>query len=165
MATPFSNARLGMSQPLASPPGTRPQSLHTAREYSSSTGPRRASSTRGVGNRHGSAEQDVDHFGGPLQRPPTTPRRGLSPENGRQSRERERRDWRSPPDPGTPADAPAGFGSRLLVMENHLRETIAEVKKLRTDVIDLKDLNISIGSFGSIVEDIQTAKNIAGIAT
>ena len=53
MASLFSAGvgRLGTSQPLASPPGTRPASMHTARGNSNSMGPRRASSSTGRVNR------------------------------------------------------------------------------------------------------------------
>ena len=136
MTTPFSipaaaPGRLNMSGVFnqlhtgATPPPTRPSSLHTARDVSPAS-PRtpRASTMRGRQDRHGSLEQNTDVFGRPSTPRGDTLRRDRSPED-RQSRERERRDWRSPTPQGTPGDQPAGFGSRMLLVENSPADTDA----------------------------------------
>ena len=129
--------------------------MHSARENVTPANSR-ANSVKTGRNRNGSAETNVDHFGRPLERPPQTPRCRLSPGNDRHSlsRERERRDWRDDP----PGDAPTGFGSRLLVMENHLREIVGEAEKLKDEMVNHRDLDLTVKSMSKTLKDIQRAK-------
>ena len=172
MATPFSipgipfgGAAQAAAPQISRPPASRPLSVHTARE--DNTPPPtlrdrspRASSTRGMRNRHGSLEQNTDVFGraSPRAERPTTPRRERSNDGERQSRERERRDWRQASAPTTPGDQPPGFGSRLLTVENALKETVTEVRGLKQTIDSLMGVKSTVDQLGALFENIQKAK-------
>ena len=145
----------------AAPALSRPESLHTAREDNTPGPPRgrssRASSTRANRDRHGSLEQHRDVFGRPMLARPTTPRPERSQEDDGQ-RERDRRDWRIEPVPQSPpGQTPPGFGSRLLVMENHLKAKVGEVQKLKGTVEQLGGMKGVVDQLSALFENLQKA--------
>ena len=148
MASPFAipGAPFGGAPQLPRAP-----SVHTARSAHSPISAR-STSTRGTRDRHGSLEQITDVFGRPtLARPafmprPTTPRRERSPDDERESRERNRQDWRGRRDPSTPGDQPQGFGSRLLQVENHIKETVTEINSAKGMMEQVKSTVDQLGS-------------------
>ena len=153
------------ADPQAHPAG-RPLSAHTAREDNTPPPSQRdhsvrATSTRGTRNRHGSLEQNTDVFGRATERP-TTPRRERSENGERQSRERDRdrADWRRAPTstPAASGDQPFGFGSRLLVVENALKETVGEVRELKQTIDSLVYMKSTVDQLGKLFENIQKAK-------